>query len=229
MRGRIPWQDATWPGAIPYLDIDLDHLGLIVVDVQWSCADPTQGRVKELLLPNIQRLLAWFRERDLPIIFTRVGSLLPDAEDQHAKRRISWMRRDQDAPPFRSPVGSADYEILSQIAPRPGELIVDKNASGAFNSSAIDFHLQQLGLQTLVVTGVATFACVDNTARDAADRGYNVILVEDACAGSPGRQAAHDATVRTLGRYFGSVKSTRQLVDELDVLSQPRSLAAATA
>jgi len=243
MRGTITWQDPTWPGAIPFLEIDLEHLGLIVVDVQYSCADPdrTPGRdradpakfetwtrrIKDMLVPNTQRLLAWFREHERPVIYTRVGSLLPDAEDQHAKRRVSWLRSGQDAPVYRSPVGSPDYDILPEIAPLPGELIVDKNASGAFNSSAIDFHLHQLGLQTLVVTGVSTFACVDNTARDAADRGYNVILVEDACAGSAGREAAHDATLRTLGRYLGAVKTTRQLLDELDVIAQPRVAVAA--
>jgi nicotinamidase-related amidase len=207
--------------------------------VQYSCADPERTparlnadpakfekwtrRIKDLLIPNTQSLLAWFREHERPVIYTRVGSLLPDAEDQHAKRRISWLRSGQDAPPYRSPLGSPDYEVLAEIAPLPNELIVDKNASGAFNSSAIDHHLQQMGLQTLVVTGVSTFACVDNTARDAADRGYNVILIEDACAGAAGNEAAHDATLRTLGRYLGAVKTTRQLLDELDVIVQPIS------
>ena len=243
MRRTISWQDPTWPGAIPSLEIDLDRLGLIVVDVQYSCADPARTparlkadpakfevwsrRISELLVPNTQRLLTWFREHERPVLFTRVGSLLPDAEDQHAKRRISWLRPGQDAPAYRSPLGSPDYDILSAVAPLPGELIVDKNASGAFNSSALDFHLRQLGLETLVITGVSTFACVDNTARDAADRGWNVILVEDACAGSAGHEAAHDATLRTLGRYLGAVKTTRQILDELDVLAQPGLAAAA--
>ena len=241
MRGSITWQDPTWPGAIPFVDIDLDRLGLVIVDVQYSCADPerTPGRsrsdpevfeawrrrITDLLIPNTQRLLAWFREHERPVIYTRVGSLLPDAEDQHAKRRISWLRSSQDAPPYRSPLGSPDYDILPSVGPLPGELVIDKNASGAFNSSAIDFHLRQLGLETLVMTGVSTFACVDNTARDAADRGYNVILAEDACAGAAGSGAAHDATLRTLGRYLGSVKSTRQLLDELDVIAQPARIA----
>jgi nicotinamidase-related amidase len=242
MRGTITWQDPAWPGAIPFLEIDLDYLGLIVVDVQYSCAHPERtpgreradpelfarwtARIQDLLIPNTQRLLAWFREHERPVIYTRVGSLLPDAEDQHAKRRLSWLRPSQDAPPYRSPVGSPDYDILPDIAPRPGELIVDKNASGAFNSSAIDFHLHQLSLHTLVITGVSTFACVDNTARDAADRGYNVILVEDACAGAAGREAAHVATLRTMARHLGAVKSTAQLLDELDVIAQPRRVLA---
>ena len=243
MRGRIPWQDPDWPGALPWLEIELDSLGLIVVDVQYSCADPerTPGRarrdeqpelfdawgrrIRELLIPNTQRLLAWFRERQCPVIFTCVGSLLPDAQDQHPKRRLSWLRPGPDAPPYRSPVGTPDYAILSDIAPLPGELVIDKNASGAFNSSAIDFYVQGLGLRTLVICGVSTFACVDNTARDAADRGYNVILVEDACAGSAGSEAAHEATLRTFERYLGAVRTTEQLLAELNALSATPPLA----
>lgn len=243
MRGEIPWQKPDWPGAVPWLEIDSDCLGIVVVDVQLSCAHPehTPGRprtdeqrelfeawtrrIEELLIPNTQRLLSWFRENGRPVIFTCVGSLLPDAQDQHPKRRLSWLRPSPDAPPYRSPVGSPGYAIRPEIAPLPGELVIDKNASGAFNSSPIDFHLQALGLRTLVVCGVSTFACVDGTARDAADRGYNVVLVEDACAGSAGSEAAHDATLYTFGKYLGAVKTTSQLLSELDALVQPRALA----
>jgi nicotinamidase-related amidase len=127
-------------------------------------------------------------------------------------------------------MGGPDYEILETLAPLPTELVVDKNSSGAFNSSAIDLYLQHLGVRTIVIAGVSTFACVDNTARDAADRGYNVILVEDACAGAAGNEAAHDATVQTFGRYFGAVKNTRELLVELDALvEEPRQAALAHA
>src|SRR6266540_214689 len=182
MRGRIDWQDQSWPGAVPRLEVDADTLGLIVVDVQYSCA--------------------------------------------HPKRRLAWLRPGPDEPPYRSPVGSPDHAILPEIAPQPGELVIDKNTSGAFNGSAIDFYLQGLGLHTLVICGVSTSACVDNTARDAADRGYNVIVVEDACAGSAGSEAAHEATLRTFGRYFGAVKTTAQLVEELSGVVESPALAA---
>ena len=244
MRGQIPWQNPEWPGALAWLEINIETLGLIIVDLQYSCAHPerTPGRldrdrqpevfaawadrITQLVLPNTQRLLAWFRARGRPVIFTRVGSFLPDAEDQHAKRRLAWLRPGQDAPPYRSPVGSPDHAILPEIAPLPDELVIDKNASGAFNSSGIDYALQQLGLHTLVICGVSTFACVDNTARDAADRGYNVVLVEDACAGSAGRERAHDATLRTFARYLGAVKTTDQLLTELDAIVAGRVLLA---
>lgn len=233
---RISWQSDARPGAVGSLPISLESIGLIVVDLQHSCADPDllaarapgtahtasfeawSQRLSERVIPNTRSLLGWFRAHRRPIIFTRVGSLLPDAEDQHPWRRLAWLRLSKAEPPYRSPVGAPDHAILPRVAPLPGELVLDKNATGALSSSALDFYLHQMGLQTLVVLGVATFACVDNTARALADRGYNVILVEDACAGSPGRERAHDATLRTFGHYFGAVKTAAQVLGELDML-----------
>jgi biuret amidohydrolase len=247
MADTITWQ-GNWPGTIPSLEVDSESLGLILVDFQYSCAHPDRTparlqeggdpelfarwsvRIGEMVVPNARRLLSWFRIHQRPIVFTRVGSLLPDARDQHPKRRLAWLRPGPAAPAYRSPLGGPDYDILEALAPLPTELVVDKNSSGAFNSSAIDLYLQHLGVRTIVIAGVSTFACVDNTARDAADRGYNVILVEDACAGAAGNEAAHDATVRTFGRYFGAVKHTGELLAELDALVEvPRAATAARA
>lgn len=245
MRSQIPWQ-TDWPGAIHSLEIDTERVGLIVVDVQLSCADPDQTPIRSLrdeqpalwaawveriereLIPNTQRLIAAARRRGWPVLFLRVGSLLPDAEDQHARRRESWMRLAPDAPPYRSPVGSPDYEIRPEIAPLAGDLVIDKNTSGAFHGSGLDYYLHALGLQTLMVCGLATSACVDATARDAADRGYNVILVEDACSGAAGPDDAHQATLRTFSRYLGAVKTTDEVLTDLAAL-EPAPHATASA
>lgn len=244
--GKMRWQGNGHPGAVEWLAVDPSTTGLLVVDVQYSCADPDllaervpgitgtepfeawSRRIHELVLPNTRALLAWFRAKRQPVLFTRVGSLLPNAEDQHPWRRQAWLRMDAASPPYRSHLESADYAILPEVAPQPGELVLDKNASGAFTSSPLDFSLHQMGLRTLVIVGVATFACVDNTARAAADRGYNVILVEDACAGSPNREPAHEATLRTFGRYLGAVKTTREVLDDLDALASVPAVAAGT-
>ncbi len=243
--GWIPWQTDDYPGAVPWLHVEAGSLGLLVIDVQYSCADPDlfaartpqrasgplfedwSVRMRDLVVPNTRRLIDWFREHGRPVIFTRVGSLLPDAEDQHPWRRLAWLRTDAASPPYRSPVGARDHGIVPEVAPTPDELVLDKNASGAFPSSGLEFYLHQLGLRTLVIAGVATYACVDNTARAAADRGYNVIVVEDACAGTPGGEEAHDATLRTFAHHFGAVKTTRELEAQLaDIVEAPATVGA---
>src|SRR5205814_965455 len=110
----------------------------------------------------------------------------------------------------RVPRGTPGFEVCPELAPRPTELIVDKNATSAFTGSSLDLYLRNLGVQNLVVTGTSTNHCVDNTARDAADRGFNVILVDDACA--DGNVAGHCATMTTFPRHFGIVRRADEVI-----------------
>ena len=192
MRQTIPWQDALTPHAVTELAIDPARTALLIVDMQQY--GPTALPVLDANL----RLRDAFRELGLPVIFLRVGSLLPDASDQHAKRRQAWLRRPGDTTEYRCPRGSAAYELCAELAPLPTELVLDKNSSGAFNSSPLEHYLRHLGIENLVVTGVSTNHCVDSTARDAADRGWNVILVQDAC--NDGVPMRHCATIETFAR-----------------------------
>jgi nicotinamidase-related amidase len=204
MRQMIPWQEPQSPHALAELPLDARRTALLVVDMQRYGDTP-----RPVLATNLA-LRDFFRAQDLPVIFLQVGSLLPDARDQHAKRRESWLRRPGDAAPYRCPVGSLPYELCAEMAPLPTELVLDKNSSGAFCSSPLDHYLHNLGVQNLVITGVSTNHCVDNTARDAADRGYNVILVEDAC--NDNDPFAHRATMDSFARHFGAVRLTDEVI-----------------
>jgi nicotinamidase-related amidase len=95
----------------------------------------------------------------------------------------------------------------------PHELVIDKNTSSPFNSTGIDQLLHNMGLQTLIVTGVATDMCVENTSRDAADRGYNVIVVQDATATF--FPAHHRAALSGLARVFTQVWDTEAVMAAL--------------
>jgi biuret amidohydrolase len=88
--------------------------------------------------------------------------------------------------------------------------VIDKNATSAFTASALDVYLRNLSVQNLVITGTSTNHCVDNTARDAADRGFNVILVDDACA--DGSVQGHCATMTTFPRHFGIVRRADEVI-----------------
>lgn len=214
MKGTIPWQTADdWPHRLPELAIDPRHTALLIVDVQ-NYSDIAQQE-----MPQCRRLLDFFRAHHLPVVFLRVGSLLPDAHDVHLMRRLNWLRRSEDEPARSCPKGSWQFEIQSDLSPQAGELVVDKNSSGAFNSTAIDHYLRGLEVHNLVVCGEATSRCVDNTARSAADRGYNVVLVGDACADHVARN--HETTLHSFERVFGAVKITEQVIAELSGLLSP--------
>src|SRR5919199_1699573 len=124
MRHLIRWQDTdAGPLALTELAIDPERTALLVVDMQNYSVLP-----RRVLDTNLA-LIEAFRGHGLPVVFLRVGSLLPDARDQHARRRESWIRQPGDAEPPRVPRGSQGFEVCDELAPTPTELVIDKNAT----------------------------------------------------------------------------------------------------
>ena len=236
------WKDGLerWPGGLPQVELTSENrFALLIIDMQHVCAhrDYGQGiimkkkfpamwkdyfdRLEKVVIPNQQRLLGFFRRRGWRVIYTTVGPELPDGSDMFARRR--W--RDQErikithSPHFFSR-GTLERSILEAVRPQPQELVVNKNSSGAFNSSALDQFLRNMGIDSLVIAGVVTNACVETTARDAADRGYNCIVVEDGCPSY--EPLSHEMTLRSFARLFGKVLSTRELIRLLSRLHPSR-------
>jgi biuret amidohydrolase len=221
-----------WVFPWPAFDVDWRTAALLVIDIQNYCAHRELGLGKMLLeqlpavatpyldwlegvaIPNARRLLDAFRTAGQEVIYTRHGALLPDGRDMIARRR----RRDADAvadsgAPAMWAAGSIEHAIVDTLAPRPGELVIDKNSSSAFNGTAIDQLLRNMQVETLVVAGVATDMCVETTSRDAADRGYNVIVVEDATATF--LPAHHHDALSALARVYAQVWRAEQVISAL--------------
>jgi nicotinamidase-related amidase len=173
------------------------------------------GRVRDAVIPNTARLLRFFRERSRPVVFVTVGVNLPDRSDG-----LSLTRQiDDDLKARRAggPMvvrGSKGNTIIPEVAPKDGELVINKTSRGPFNSTAIDQLLRNLGIKGLVVTGVSTECCVAMTAHDASDRGYQVLLVEDACtAVTPYYQ---ESALANFAAMFGRVETTEETLRELE-------------
>jgi nicotinamidase-related amidase len=113
----------------------------------------------------------------------------------------------------RNHLGSREHEIIDALKPLPGEHLLRKTSIGAFASTHIDSLLRALGAEQLWLCGVSTNMCVETTAREAADRGYLVTLVEDACGTT--HEELHQVTMRNFQRLFGRVRSTAQSLEEL--------------
>ena len=178
-------------------------------------------RVTETVVPNARRLLDGFRTAGRPVVYTRHGPLLADGSDMIARRR----RRDVDAlaRPARRRCGIAARSSTrwsQTLAPQAGELVIDKNTSSAFNSTGIEALLRNMELETLVLAGMATDMCVETTARDAADRGFDVIVVEDATATF--FEHHHRAALSGFARVFGQVWDTARVLAALDEARRPR-------
>jgi nicotinamidase-related amidase len=219
----------NWIFPWPAFDVKWKRAALVVIDCQNYCANPLVGlgkmlqerspeiaayylpRVSHITIPNTRRLIDAFRQAERKVIFTRHGALLPDGQDMISRRR----RRDTDArdntgAPAMWSVGSYEHQIVDDLMPLPHELVIDKNASSPFNSTGIDQLLRNMEIETLVVTGIATDMCVENTSRDAADRGYNTIVVQDAVATFFPNH--HHAALSALARVFTQVWDTEQVL-----------------
>ena len=110
-------------------------------------------------------------------------------------------------------VGDRGHAIIPRLRSKPNELVLDKNTGSAFNSTGIDFHLRNMGVTTLAVTGIATDMCVMVTSLDAADRGWNVFIVSDACTTVD--NGSHEAALLNFRRVFGKTPQTREIVELL--------------
>lgn len=163
-------------------------------------------RIETRVMPNAHRLLAAFRAARRRVVYVTIGAQLPDASD--APPHMRKLFRD-----LENYVGSREHEILDELAPQPGELVLRKTSIGAFASTGIDSLLRSLGVEQLYLCGVSTNMCVETTAREAADRGYLVTLVEDACGTT--HADLHDATMKNFKRLFGRVRSTDEALAEL--------------
>ena len=176
----------------------------------------------ERMVANIQQLLAAFRERDRPVVYTRHGAFLPGGPDLIVRRRgreeVAVSSGDGSSG-HMAVRGDPGHEILDQVAPRRGDLVLDKNTSSAFHSSPMDLLLRNMKVETLVLTGLATDQCVLATAIDAADRGFHVIMAADACAGFDAGSA--EAVQILFGRVWGYVMQTEDIIHWLRTGEKP--------
>lgn len=131
------------------------------------------ARLNRTVIPNQVRLLNAFRASGENVLHTIIESLTEDGRDRSLDHKLSDMHL---------PKGHAHARVIEELAPTANEIVLPKTSSGVFNSTAIDYVLRNLGVKRLVICGVVTDQCVDMAVRDAADRGYLVTLVDDACA-----------------------------------------------
>jgi len=129
----------------------------------------------------IRRLLAVFRKAGAPVVYLAFGSLTDDGSDLVPYARL-WneVSRKKTGLPAIVPVTDPGYVIMKEIAPKPGEPLLNKSAQGAFGASSLDHVLKQMGVETLVVAGMYTNHCVISTCIGGADAGYRVIVPTDA-------------------------------------------------
>jgi nicotinamidase-related amidase len=224
-------------GGLPQSKVKAGSTALMIIDMQYVDADRNHGlgldgqergwtdemeyyfgRLETLVIPNNKRLLDACRDAGIPVVHVRVMNLAGDSSDTSWRYRMFGIF---------VPPGDKDAEIIPELAPLPGEVVLSKTTSSVFMSTNADFVLRNMGIDTLIITGVVTNNCVESSTRNATDIGYRVLLVGDACAAWT--QEGHDYCLRHLDRNFAIVKTTDHVLEEIAAVSKQSGVEAAVA
>ena len=219
-------QSFQLPGGVPEVTLERGATALLVIDMQYLDAHREgefgrrarqhgieekvewfYSRLESTTVPAISRLLDAARGAGVDVIYTRIAALTDDGRD------LGWRYRHWG---MTAGVDDLESQLLPELAPQPGEIVLNKTTTSAFVGSHIDRILRNMEIRQLVACGVMTSGCVESTVRDAADSGYSVIVAEDACAALS--EQAHVNAINSMHPIFATSESTDQVVTRLSAL-----------
>lgn len=193
--------------------VELDRTALLLIDLQKSeyheakiKAEPQHAyffdRMKNLVIPNGQKLIAACRRAGVEVIYTTVECYTLDGRDRSLDYKISGI--------FAAK-GSWEAQVLDELAPLPNEIVIPKMSSSVFMSTNIAYVLRNLGAEYVLTMGLLTDQCVESAVRDGCDLGFLMTLIDDACVTYS--QERHDATLRAIKGYCRQRKTDAVLAE----------------
>ncbi|MFH7242978.1 MAG: cysteine hydrolase family protein [Spirulina sp.] len=203
-------------------------IALVIIDMQRDFLEPggfgeslgNEVARLQAIVPTVQRLQQAFRDRGWLVIQTVEGHRpdLSDCPPSKRQRGNAPLKIGDPGPMGRILVlGEPGNQIIPELAPQPGETVIEKPGKGAFYNTNLEFLLKTHNISHLIVTGVTTEVCVQTTLREANDRGYECLLVEDATESyfSDFKQATL-AMVRAQGGIVGWTATADQVLAGLE-------------
>ena len=208
-------------------EFDLAHTALVIIDMQRDFVEPggfgeslgNNVALLQAIVPACQQVLQAWREAGGLVVHTR-ESHRPDLSDCPPAKRNRGnpsLRIGDEGPMGRILVaGEPGNQIIPELAPWPGEIVIDKPGKGAFYATPLDGLLREAKVTRLVFMGVTTEVCVQTSMREANDRGYDCLLLED-CTESyfPQFKASAVEMMRAQGAIVGWTAASEQLIAAL--------------
>jgi ureidoacrylate peracid hydrolase len=221
------------PAEIPAdpepISLDLERTAVLVIDMQNAFASP-RGMLDLAgvdvsraghAVANARLVCEAARSVGIPIIYLTIGYPAdlstaggPDSPNPHKELALRLMRERPELQGKLLTFGSWDFEIVDELAPEPGDLVIVKSRYSGFHGTDLDSVLRSRGIRNLLVTGIASNVCVESTIRDAYFNEYWPVMIDDATMPA-GSQEIHDATLYNVRTFFGWVTNAEDLVTAL--------------
>ena len=216
---------------IPDFYIDPAKTALLIVDMQkhfllkdgydaevarkagiWDRWEPYFDHVERVTIPNNKRLIDACRKHGIEVTYGRICSLRPDGKDRaRVQSTFGW----NDIYVY---VNSEDASMVDELAPEEGDIVVNKTTDSVSLGTNYTQILRNMGIDTVIVTGVVTDQCVAGTIRVLADQGFRIYCPEDCCAA--GTKELHEQELRIMNVIYCTVCETDELVDYINTLPE---------
>jgi ureidoacrylate peracid hydrolase len=211
------------------LEVDFKKSAIVVVDMQNAFA--SKGGMLDIagaditgaprIVSVIRSVMEAARNKSVPVVYLRMA-YKPDLSDSGGPNSPNWhkelaMTLMCSRPNLKGKVlteGTWDAEIVEELAPQPGDLVITKTRYSGFAGTPLDSQLRMRGIQFLFFAGIATNVCVESTLRDAYFHDYWPILLSDA-AMPAGPASAHEATLFNVESFFGWTTTSQALIRTL--------------
>jgi len=209
------------------IEIDPKKTALLIIDMQHVfitrpvIENPTEAELRHAekweqfyaaidgwVVPNNKKLLDYFRGRDLEVIFAKIQCLKKNGADRSLDQKATGYNE------LLLPPGDPLAEIVPELAPMEDEIVIRKTTDSALTGSSLRLILANMGIDTVVVTGVLTDQCVSGTVRSLADESFKVWLIEDACRAST--EQIQNNELEILNNIYCHVITTDECIAAMD-------------
>ena len=218
MSWKTAYRSFYYQGAPEPADPELfaAETALLCIDVQnYGMApreDPDEARrwapffqrMQGTVIPRLRHLQDLFRAHGIDVLHARIACLLQDGRDRSLSQKMPGWNN------LLMPTDDSASQIVDEVAPRAGEIVVTKTTDSAVTGTNLRLVLSNMGIRNVIVAGIYTDQCVSSTVRSLADESFNVILVEDCCAA--GTDALHAHELEIINMIYCHVMSSEELI-----------------